>query len=275
MHFCSLVSRFAVIGLKINVIQTIHHALESDTYKFSPLTVWLDRHTCPLYTKTILLTQADKKVLHKWKHKIHVVPNPVTFTPLEKLPIKDNIILAAGRLDDWKYKGWDILINAAHTIAETLREKKWVIKIAGNGSTESVDLLKKMCQEKDVSDIVQFIGYQNDMQSLYKRASIFLLSSRSEGLPMVLIEAMSQGCACVATDFKGRTREIITSDEEGLLAAPEDYKSLAHHIDFLINNENKRSLIQQNAIARSMYYGLDNILNKWENILNTLYKSEN
>lgn len=269
MHFCSLASRTAVMGLNIPVVQTIHHALESETYKFSPLTVWMDRHTCPLYSKTVLLTHADKKVLSKWDDKTIVIPNPVTFDPISEPAKKEKIILSAGRLDDWNYKGWDILIQSAHEIKDYLKEKGWKMLVAGNGKEESFTVLDNMKKEYGVDDIVEFIGYQKDMLSLYRKASIFFLSSRSEGLPMVLLEAMSQGCACVATDYKGRTKEIITSEAEGLTAQPEDYVQLSALLKELVEDDSKREMIQKNAIERSKYYSLDHVVDLWE----TLFKS--
>lgn len=127
-----------------------------------------------------------------------------------------------------------------------------------------------MCKEHEVENVVNFIGYQKDMLSLYGKASVFLLSSRSEGLPMVLLEAMSQGCACVATDFKGRTREIITNDQEGLLALPEDYVQLSLHLKELIDDKKKREMIQKNAVERSKYYNLDHVVDMWENLFHLI-----
>ena len=270
MHFCSLASKVGTSGLGIPVIQTIHHALESETYKFSPLTVWMDRHTCPLYFKTILLTHADKKVLTKWDNKTIVIPNPLSYTPSTDFSKKENIILAAGRLDDWHYKGWDILIKTAHEIKDFLKENGWQIVVAGNGTEDTRKMLMEMCKEHEVENVVNFIGYQKDMLSLYGKASVFLLSSRSEGLPMVLLEAMSQGCACVATDFKGRTREIITSEQEGLLAYPEDYNQLSLHLKDLITDNYRRKMIQKNAVERSKYYNLDHVVDMWENLFKSI-----
>ena len=138
--------------------------------------------------------------------------------------------------------------------------------VAGKGKEESFTVLNNMRKEYGVEDVVEFIGYQKDMLSLYRKASIFFLSSRSEGLPMVLLEAMSQGCACVATDYKGRTREIITSDAEGLTAQPEDYVRLSALLKELIENDSKRELIQKNAIERSRHYSLDHVVDKWEEL---------
>ena len=103
------------------------------------------------------------------------------------------------------------------------------------------------------------------------KASIFVLSSRSEGLPMVLIEAMSQGCAPVATSNLGRTKDIITSENEGIICNPEDVEGLASGIQRLIENKNLRLSIQHNAIERSKFYALDNIIGMWEEQFKTIH----
>lgn len=265
MHLCSAVARIATIGTKVPVVMTIHHALESDTYKFSKVEQFLDRHTPCFYKATTVLTHPDKECLGDRKN-IYVMPNPVTFTAAKELPQKEKVILAAGRLTDWKYKGWDILIKAWGQIEH---KNGWKLQVAGKGTDEAIVHLKLLMKENHAEDI-ELLGYRTDMEKLFQRASIFALSSRSEGLPMVLIEAMSQGCAPIATDFKGRTKEIITSEEEGLTCNPEDTEALAAGIQKLMNDKILRKNIQQNAIERSKFYALDYIIEMWEGLFRTL-----
>ena len=130
--------------------------------------------------------------------------------------------------------------------------------------------LQKLLMKENHAEDIELLGYRTDMEQLFQQASIFVLSSRSEGLPMVLIEAMSQGCAPIATDFKGRTKEIITSEKEGLTCEPEDIEALAEGIQKLMNDEELRKTIQQNAIERSKFYSLDYIIEMWERLFRTL-----
>ena len=291
MHLCSLISCVAAIGTKASTVMTVHHALESDTYKFSKFEQFLDRHTPCLYNATTVLTHPDKECMGDRKN-IFVMPNPVTFTAADNIPKKEKIVLAAGRLNDWRYKGWDVLINAWKSLYydnvdddDNLRD--WWLKIAGEGKKESLEYLLSLLpdgewlHDDNVNDDdnhegflcrsekyhIEFMGFQKDMEPLYKKSEIFVLSSRSEGLPMVLIEAMSQGCAPIATDFKGRTKEIITSDKEGLTCNPENIAALAAGILQLMADEELRKTIQQNAIERSKFFSLDNIISLWEKFL--------
>ena len=200
------------------------------------------------------------------------MPNPLTFKTVEEMPQKEKILLAAGRLTDWKYKGWDVLIKAwslvtKHGENEKIKKDGWRLMVAGDGSDEAKAYLRQLIREHQVEDSMELLGYRTDMEQLFQKASIFVLSSRSEGLPMVLIEAMSQGCAPVATDFKGRTREIIPTDNEGILCNPEDAEALAAGMQRLIEDDTLRQNIQRNAVERSKFYALDNIVGMWEKVL--------
>ena len=87
---------------------------------------------------------------------------------------------------------------------------------------------------------------------------------------MVLIEAMSQGCAPIACDYMGRQKEIITNESEGLLCEPDNPKALADAIDRMIADKEYRLSVQKNAIERSKYYTLDKTMDRWEKILKNI-----
>ena len=84
---------------------------------------------------------------------------------------------------------------------------------------------------------------------------------------MVLIEAMSQGCAPVACENLGRTKEIITKESEGLLFKTADVDDLAKQLSLVITNNEKRKEIQLSTIKRSIFYSIDNIIDMWELLL--------
>lgn len=296
MHLCSSVSRIAAVGTHTPVVMTIHHALESKEYDgFSKSEKFLDRHSPSFYAATTVLTEADKEVMNNKYHQkknIVVMPNPLTFTPIRVTDNgemindqgdaieKEKIILAAGRLNDWRYKGWDLLIKAWALINGQLTMGNgqfddqssalsgWRLQIAGTGSEEDFAFLKQLCKENDVANSVEFLGYRTDMKELYQKASIFCLSSRSEGLPMVLIEAMSQGCAPVACENLGRTKEIITNEKEGLLFKTADVDDLVRLLSRMITDSEYRKKVQRAAIDRSAYYQTDYIIDMWEEMLN-------
>lgn len=280
MHVCSIISRLAVIGTKVSVVLTIHHALESETYDMGWFDKFCDRYTPCLYAATTVLTEADKEVMENRYGQysgICVMPNPVTYIPAQKVPEKESFVLAAGRMDQWQCKGWDILLKAWGFLHATMDAKematelkKWKLKIAGTGREEIFLMLKKMARDNGVESTVEFLGYQSDMLDLYRKAPVFCLSSRSEGLPMVLIEAMSQGCAPVATDYKGRTASIITDSTIGYLCSPEDIEGLCEGLKKMIFDTSYRLEAQRNSIERSKCYVPEQIISLWEKRLNQI-----
>lgn len=271
METCSLVSKLATIGLNIPVIMTEHNAFERP--KNTPLTKWqiiTKFYINKLYCCVTILTEADKEFIGLRLKNTVVMPNPLFLTPIINLPVKDKIVLAAGRIDDWHYKGFDILLKAWGTIAKQYSD--WTLEIAGEGKKEDLELLQNIVRKSNVENQVKFLGYQKNIVDRYKHSAIFVLSSRYEGFGLVLIEAMSQGCACVACDFKGRQREIIRNDSEGLICVPNDVDALALAIKKMIDDDVYRQKVQQAAIERSKYYTIDKTIKRWEELLKKVVK---
>lgn len=271
METCSLVAKLATIGLNIPVIMTEHNAFERP--KNTPLTKWqiiTKFYINKLYCCVTILTEADKEFIGLRLKNTVVMPNPLFLTPIINLPVKEKIVLAAGRIDDWHYKGFDILLKAWGTIAKQYPD--WTLEIAGEGKKEDLELLQNIVRKSNVENQVKFLGYQKNIVDRYKQSAIFVLSSRYEGFGLVLIEAMSQGCACVACDFKGRQREIIRNDSEGLICVPNDVDALALAIKKMIDDDVYRQKVQQAAIERSKYYTIDKTIKRWEELLKKVVK---
>jgi hypothetical protein len=269
METCSLVSKLATIGLGIPIIMTEHNAFERP--KNTPLTKWqiiTKFYINKLYCCVTILTEADKEFIGLRLKNTVVMPNPLFLTPIIKSPVKDKIVLAAGRIDDWHCKGFDILLKAWGTIAKQYPD--WTLEIAGDGRKVDLELLQNIVRKSEVENQVKFLGYQKNIVDRYKQSAIFVLSSRYEGFGLVLIEAMSQGCACVACDFKGRQREIIRNDSEGLVCVPNDVDALALAIKKMIDDDMYRQKVQKAAIERSKYYTMDKTIRRWENLLKRL-----
>ena len=269
MGACTLVSKLAAIGKDIPIIMTEHNAFERPEYvPFSSIQRIFKFYINRLYDCVTVLTEADKRVIGDQLKKVYVMPNPLAIAPCWKISEKKNKILAVGRLNGWFVKGFDILIKAWGMIAANYPE--WTVEIAGTGDYQNVDILMKLIEENGVTNSVKLIGFQNDVESMYRESSIFVLSSRYEGFGLVLIEAMSQGCACVACDYKGRQREIIKEDEMGIICSPDNVDDLIQAIQKLISDELYRENLQRNAPKRASEYELMKIVERWEKLLNTI-----
>ena len=265
-------ARKACKGLNVKIINTEHNTFERPrNAQYMPMNdeLYYKKYELnKLYSHTTVLTEADKKCVDGILNNVSVLPNPLTYEPLKTIPPKENIILAAGRLDAWYVKGFDLLIKAWGAICKSY--PKWKLQIAGNYGKEGLGKMKLLADEHRLGQQIEFIGYQDNMQPIYQRSSIFVLSSRYEGFGMVLIEAMSQACAPIACDYKGRQKEIIVSDKDGLICPVDSVKSLADAIEIMIKDRQFREIVQRNAIERSKAFSLDKIMDKWNKIFNDL-----
>jgi len=258
------------LELNFKLISTDHNSYERPSY--APLTKKEEYLKFELNKKMDLvtvLTQADMDYIGNRLSNVYVLPNPLTLTPIKDISCKENIILAAGRLDDWHCKGFDLLIKAWGNIASL--NPDWKLLIAGAGRKSSLQKLRAMVAKENISETqIEFLGFCNDMQSIYRKSSIFILSSRYEGFGMVLTEAMSQGCACIACDYKGRQKEIITSENEGIICPTDDYESLALNLNRMISDKKYRTKVQYQSPQRASVYSLDNIMKHWDIIFQEL-----
>lgn len=216
MSLCSIVAYLSSLGYGVPVIATDHDSYEKPyPVKMSLFERFYKFYFCRLFNKVTLLTKADIICLNKRGKNAVVMPNPLAIDPVETIQVRKNIVLAAGRVDNWYYKGFDVLIRAWARVvsgSESLVSSGgWKLVIAGVWrSPETRTYLDGIAKECGVMDKIEYTGFVEDMQKLYTESSIFVLSSRYEGFGLVLIEAMSQGCACIACDYKGRQREIIS-----------------------------------------------------------------
>lgn len=259
----------ATWGLSIPVIQSEHTTF---TRKLSLKFDFERRYVNLLAAKVTILTNSDYSFLGKNLPNKVVMPNPLTF-PISSTEEKRNkTILAVGRIDMWKVKGFDSLIKAWAVIAS--RYKDWHLEIAGIGSDENVNHLKQLSQDLNVECSVRFLGFKTNIDEIMRKSEIFVLSSRVEGFSMVLIEAMSQGCACVSFDCNNGPREIITHNKSGLLVENQNIEELSITMARLIDDKEMRRYLSANAKFEMQKYTTDNIIAKWENLFTEIFNKD-
>ena len=259
----NLVAIVAAIGLRTKVIASDHTSFDRPVKIFAR---FIRSFVYRFADAVTVLTQTDYDFLGKRLPRKVVMPNPLAYPCVVTVanPRRKNV-LAVGRLDVWKVKGFDLLIEAWAQIAD--RNPEWILEIAGDGTEKNRNDLLEIAKNNKVENHIRFLGFRKDIDAVMRESSIFVLSSRIEGFGMVLIEAMSQGCACISFDDGGRQREIIHSDEEGIIVEDNSVLALAEKIEDLISNQEKRLYIAQNGIYRANSYSLNKIAEKWENLL--------
>ena len=166
---------------------------------------------------------------------------------------KENLIIFVGRLED--IKGCDIFLNALK-IADL---KDFRVEILGDGSKRIE--LESLAKSLNVN--VKFLGSIKEIQNFYKRAKIIVSSSKSEGLPNVLIESIFYKCLRVATPTNG-AKELINDGVDGFLSKDFSPNELAKSIQKAINCDEK---ISQNAYKNIANFKLENIYQKWLDLI--------
>ena len=219
-----------------------------------------------------MLTKADSDYVgSKYKNK-WIMPNPLAYDCVSEVDSENRkkIILGVGRLDVWRVKGFDLLIEAWARIAD--KHDDWKLEIAGTGSDVSLNILKEKANECRIFDKVLFSGFHSNIDQLMRESSIFALTSRDEGFGLVLLEAMSQGCACVSFDCGGRQKEIVNSGLDGYIIEGRNVDALAQRLDTLIKNESDRIRIAKNGIVRAKVFNKNNITDKWVTMFHLINK---
>jgi glycosyltransferase involved in cell wall biosynthesis len=183
--------------------------------------------------------------------KLTVINNPVNFEYIEhKLKEKNNYIfdrtkkniVGVGRLTH--QKGFDLLIKAF----ALMNRNDSCLHIIGQGEAETS--LKKMCGDLSLDDRVCFWGHQDNPYVFMKQADVFVLSSRYEGFPNVVLEAMACGTRIVAFKCPGGLNEIITHGTDGWLVEQGNINEMAKTIGYALNNPLDSQNIKQSVWKR-------------------------
>ena len=173
-------------------------------------------------------------------------------------------ILAAGRLTP--QKGYDFLIHAWAAVAR--EHPDWELKICGNGRSRS-RLLARI-EEEGIGDQTVIAGPTDDVPGEMAKASIYALSSRFEGFPLVLVEAMSKGMACVAFDCPTGPGDVIEDHRNGLLVPAKDVDGLSAALREMIEDEDLRRRCGDAAVATAERYTMAAIGPKWDEMMQAL-----
>jgi glycosyltransferase involved in cell wall biosynthesis len=193
--------------------------------------------------------------------RVVTIPNAVTELPGPRSDLSRPIVVAAGRLT--RQKGFDYLIPAFARVAP--RAPGWRLRICGDGPLRHQ--LSGLVAAHDSADRIELLGQVRDIASELQQASIFVLSSRSEGFPLVLLEAMSKGLPVVSFDCPTGPAEIVDQGRTGFLVPLGDTDAMVEAILELIHDEPKRRRFGAAAGQRAEEYSLARIGARWEELM--------
>lgn len=196
---------------------------------------------------------------------IHVVPNCIWSNSLvdDLSPCRDRskTIVAMGRLVP--SKGFDILIQAFGQIASKHRD--WSLAILGDGPAKAE--LQSQVSGLELEGRVKLLGWATEPASLLCQSQVFVMSSRYEGFPNALLEAMALGLAPISFDCESGPREIIRHEVDGLLVPTQDVNALADALERLLSNDDERVRLAERALEVRERFSEAKFFSTWDRIL--------
>ena len=209
---------------------------------------WLRKHTCA--------------------RRIEIIPNALTWPLSIQQPCieppswlkKHKILLAVGRLSE--EKGFDLLTTVFGQLAGDFPD--WVLVILGEGADR--DSLEKQIQNASLGGRILLPGHVGNIGRWYEIADLFVMSSRFEGFPNSLVEAMAHGLAPVSFDCDSGPREIIRHEVDGLLVPPGDATAMEGALTRLMQDEALRLQFSDKAKETRKRFSIDKIAAMWEKI---------
>ena len=217
-----------------------------------------------LYDRIVLLTEEDKRLNWQGNNKVTVIPNPISVNSSGKPNLQIHRVISVGRLT--KPKNYPSLVRAFAIVVR--KHPDWVLDIFGSGNEEGI--IKKEISLNGLENKVRLQGASGKVEEEMRNASIFAMTSVYEGLPLVLLEAISCGMPVTAYACPCGPKDIITDGKDGFLVPIGDEKLLAEKICRLIEDEPLRQQIGQAALLRSQDFAPGLIIDKWMDLFLSL-----
>lgn len=210
------------------------------------------------------ITAVSEKVAERhrnylnWKKQIKIIPNGVPYithasgirTEIRKtLDTEDNatVYLSVGNFRP--EKGFEDLIKAASILHQRKPNIPWEIWIVGDLSRSSYsNQVIELSRSLGLENRIKFLGFRKDVSHLYQACDAFVLSSKSEGLPMVILEAMMAGLPIVATKVGGVPKAL---GKYGILVEPQNPLALAQGMENILSNIQQAKQMGELARARA------------------------
>lgn len=212
------------------------------------------------FTKIVALSEEN---LEEWNVKNGIViPNPSWIQTKIVSDLKNKKVIAIARFS--YEKGLIRLLLIWGHIYK--KHPDWVLEIY----TDEVEALNTVVLGFTLTEVVSIFPFVKNIEEKYLGASIYAMTSRSEGFPMVLLEAMASGLPCIAFDCPTGPRAIIKNNTNGFLIPDNDDLLFIEKLSALIKNEDLRLEFGKNAKQTSENYSVEKIMEQWRSFLEEL-----
>ena len=260
----NLLTLLACIGLRQRVV--ICERVDPRRHPIGRGWSFLRRRTYAWCDTLVVQTEGVRNYFHRFvpDAKIRVIANAVPTPAItqNEQSQREPWIIAIGRLE--KQKGFDLLLEAFSRIAG--EHPDWQLKILGEGSER--DSLIEQIHALGLEQRVELCGWVESLEAWVSKSELFVLSSRYEGFPNALLEAMAAGVPAISFACESGPSEIIRHEVDGLLVPAEDVEELSRAIARLISNPQERAAFAQRAPDVAERFSVDKFFQSWDAILN-------
>ncbi|MEF9933480.1 MAG: glycosyltransferase [Cetobacterium sp.] len=234
---------------------------EHGSYRGASLKIKLFRKmTYPFLDNIISLTEEDLKKYYKKLNKNSLVIS--NFIEIQdEADLENKIIVFAGRLE--KGKGLEDLIEIWRIVES--QNKEWVLKVFGDGELRTeIEEKIKLYNLKNI----HLLGFVDDIKDRLKSASLIVLPSYSEGMPMILLEGLSLGIPLISYDCETGPSEIISNEKTGFLVPVGNIQEFSKKIIELIENRELILEMKKNSLETRKKFSKNKIVEKWLEFFN-------
>lgn len=265
--FLPIANIHAIIASKFLRIPNIISERANPEYStLNSFWTFIRKRAYPLSNCLIVQTQSNKKYFRSFiKSEIQVIKNPINLDFLIKRDLrvkKENIVLNVGRLAEPKNQ--DLLIRAFSNI----NHSGWKLILVGDGV--NYNQYKNLVNTLEMQKHIILAGNSTDVSTYYNKAKIFAFTSKYEGFPNVILEAMSYGLACISTDCPHGPSEIIENYKNGLLIPVANQNALEIGLTKLMEKKDLRLELSKNALESTQAYHPSSIALEWIVLINKL-----
>ena len=181
------------------------------------------------------------------------------YRKVQSIPYGVKLVGYVGRLSP--EKGVDVLIDALKILGRTDVH----LVLAGSGPEQNN--LKDQIENLSLTSQVHFVGYEKNVSRVFNIIDVYVQSSRFEGMPISVLEAMVEGCPVVVTNVDGN-KEVVVDGESGWVVPSENSSQMAQAVHRVLENPDEVARRTNNAVIRvSSQYSIDEKIREWRQIL--------
>ncbi len=269
------------LGKSVKLIWSEHNAIGN--YKFCDES-WKQKIHRNLHQQMILhvpdmltvLTGREKECYQQMYHvepkEIVVVPNFMEESLLEGSKPYDDAakrIITVGRID--YQKGYEYLVEIAKWVLSN--NPDWAWDIYGGGDAAYTAEISSLIEKSGLSGRLVLRGNSDRIYDLYPNYGLYVMTSRYEGLPMVLLEAKAKRLPLVSFDIYSGPSDIILDGVNGYLVKPFDVDAMAERISFLMDHPEVRQDFSDHAYDNIDNFRKEAVMAKWVDLINEVLKS--